>query len=99
MITLILPRDYCDTSTFAREEQSLFARVWQCVGFTHELANHHDFVTRDIGGSSVLVQNFDGVQLQGNKNLIGVWKSLQVGCPQVERLISDFWERDWEIMT
>jgi phenylpropionate dioxygenase-like ring-hydroxylating dioxygenase large terminal subunit len=61
MKTLILPRDYCDTSTFAREEQSLFARVWQCVGFTQELANHHDFVTRDIGGSSVLVQNFDGV--------------------------------------
>lgn len=61
MNTLIPPRDYCDADIHSREQKVLFSRVWQCVGFTHELAQHHDFVTRDIGGCSVLVQNFDGV--------------------------------------
>ena len=60
MNTLIFPRDYWDTHIYDREQTQIFSRVWQCVGFTHELASHHDFVTRTVGGCSVVVQNFQG---------------------------------------
>lgn len=60
MNTLISPREYYDPEVFQREQRQLFSRVWQCVGFTHELERHHDFITRDVGGCSVVVQNFNG---------------------------------------
>lgn len=60
MDTIIPPRAYCDSSVFAAEQRRLFGRCWQFVGFRRDLAAHHDFVVRQIGGVSVVVQNFDG---------------------------------------
>jgi phenylpropionate dioxygenase-like ring-hydroxylating dioxygenase large terminal subunit len=60
MQTLFSPALYHDPEVFAREQSLLFGGIWHYVGFTHELATPNDFVTRDIGGRSVLVQNFDG---------------------------------------
>ena len=60
MNTLIEPRDYYDPGVFLREQRQLFSRLWQCVGFTHDLEKHHNFITRDVGGVSVVVQNFHG---------------------------------------
>jgi phenylpropionate dioxygenase-like ring-hydroxylating dioxygenase large terminal subunit len=60
MNTLIPTRSYYDPAVYAAEQKELFARVWQFVGFTHDLAAHQDFVVREIGGTSVVVQNFKG---------------------------------------
>lgn len=60
MNTLIPPRSYYDGNVFAAEQKQLFSQIWQCVGFTQELASHQDFVVREIGGCSVVVQNFKG---------------------------------------
>lgn len=51
---------YYDPAVFAREQRTLFARVWQFAGFTADLANADDYVTAEVGGRSVVVQNFDG---------------------------------------
>ena len=45
MNTLIPPCDYYDPKVYVSEQELLFSRLWQCIGFTHELADHHDFVT------------------------------------------------------
>jgi choline monooxygenase len=60
MDTLIPPLSYHDPAVFAAEQQMLFGRIWNCVGFQHEVAQHNDFVTRDVGGQSVVVHNFNG---------------------------------------
>ena len=61
MQTLIPAAYYSDPKIFAREQVELFARNWTCIGFTHDLKKNHDFITREVGGFPVVVQNFDGV--------------------------------------
>lgn len=53
-------RYYYDPALFAQEQRVLFEQVWQMAGFTAELRNPDDFVTAEVGGKSVVVQNFDG---------------------------------------
>jgi choline monooxygenase len=60
MNTLIAPRKFYGPEVYQPEQRQLFSLVWRCVGFTHELERHHDFVTLDVGGCSVVVQNFNG---------------------------------------
>ena len=38
----------------------LFARAWIFVGFSDDLARHNDFLTAEVGGISVVIQNFKG---------------------------------------
>jgi len=56
----LAPRHYTDPDIFAREQEGLFARSWQFVGFTDEIAETGAFLTRTIAGRPVLIQNFDG---------------------------------------
>jgi choline monooxygenase len=67
-VSEVSPRDYVDPEVLAREQQHIFARHWQFVGFADELARHNDFVTAEIAGRSILVQNFDGI-LRGFHNV------------------------------
>lgn len=60
MKPLIPPSHYSDPAIFAKEMDVLFRGTWQFAGFTFDLPNHNDFVTRDIGGKSVFIQNFNG---------------------------------------
>ncbi|HEX8430639.1 MAG TPA: aromatic ring-hydroxylating dioxygenase subunit alpha [Longimicrobium sp.] len=60
MQALIPPRFYFDAGLFEHEREMLFRRVWQMAGFVAELAASDDFVTAEIGGRSVVVQNFGG---------------------------------------
>lgn len=60
MRSRIPSRYYFDPGLFAQEQRSLFGRVWQMAGFAAELRAPDDFVTADVGGKSVVVQNFDG---------------------------------------
>jgi choline monooxygenase len=67
-VSNVQPRHYVDPDILAREQDLIFARQWQFVGFLDDLARHNDFVTADIAGRSILIQNFDGV-LRGFHNV------------------------------
>jgi len=60
MKTLIPPSSYISTAIFEEEQRKIFQRLWHFAGFRGDLAAHNDFITREIGGLSVVVQNFNG---------------------------------------
>jgi phenylpropionate dioxygenase-like ring-hydroxylating dioxygenase large terminal subunit len=60
MHTLIPAHCFTSDEIFSREKSVFGQGVWQLVGTTVELHDHHDFVRRDIGGIPVVVQNFNG---------------------------------------
>lgn len=60
MRPLISREHYYDDEQFQREQEQLFGRVWQLAGFRSDLAKANDFITVQVGGRSVVVQNFDG---------------------------------------
>lgn len=60
MRPLITPKHYTDPAIFAQEMEVIFAKRWICVGVTNEVANHHDYKVIEIGGRSIIIQNFDG---------------------------------------
>lgn len=62
------PGHYVDPDIFRLEQERIFARHWQLVGLAGDLSRHNDFVTAEIGGRSILVQNFDGA-LRGFHNV------------------------------
>ncbi len=60
MKPLIHPRDYCAPATFAKELEDIFFQRWICAGVRSQLAAHQDYRCIDIGGVSVILQNFEG---------------------------------------
>ncbi len=64
---LLTAADYRDPARFAAERR-LFARHWQFVGFSDELAEPGAWLTREIAGEPVLVQDFDG-ELRALRNV------------------------------
>lgn len=56
----IAPGSYFDETIALEEQNAIFRKVWIFVGFRRELANHNDYLQKDIGGVSVVIQNFDG---------------------------------------
>ena len=59
---------YTDPALLQAERLAVFTRCWQFVGFKSSLANHNDWLTAELAGRSVFVQNFDGV-LRGFRNV------------------------------
>ncbi|MBA3888902.1 MAG: aromatic ring-hydroxylating dioxygenase subunit alpha [Gemmatimonadaceae bacterium] len=65
----LIPRSaYFEDEAFRMERQSLFGRLWQFAGFATDLAAPNDFITTEVAGRAVLVQNFDG-ELRGFANV------------------------------
>jgi len=58
--SVIPPHRYSGETNHAEDVAKIFRRSWMFVGFTDDLKNANDFITTDIAGTSVLVQNFDG---------------------------------------
>jgi len=56
---LLHPRDYLDPAIARAERERLFARCWQFVCFTDQLARPGDWLTREIAGRPVVVQRGD----------------------------------------
>lgn len=57
-----IPADhYYREDVLAREIEHVFKPSWLCVGFTHSLGNHQDFITYQVGHNNIVVQNFEGV--------------------------------------
>jgi len=59
---------YTDMAVLEAEHAAIFAKAWQFVGLKRSLANHNDWLTANLGGRSILVQNFDGA-LNGFRNV------------------------------
>jgi len=68
MKALILPKDYCSNDVLHQEESQLFAGVWNFVGFKSSLENFDDFLTVEVAGIPVVVQNCKG-KIRGFKNI------------------------------
>lgn len=60
--------DYCDPAIFDQEQAVLFQKEWQFAGFGRDLLRDGDFIVAEVGGKSVVVQNFDG-ELRGFLNV------------------------------
>jgi nitrite reductase/ring-hydroxylating ferredoxin subunit len=60
MINLILPSGYTDEKKFISEQKLIFQSQWQFIGFTIDLEQNNDFITRSIGGRPIVIQNFKG---------------------------------------
>lgn len=60
MTPLIPPSDYCDPVTFAAERERIFLRNWIFAGSVHDLPEPEDYRCLELGGISVVLQNFDG---------------------------------------
>ncbi|MCW5319202.1 Rieske 2Fe-2S domain-containing protein [Nostoc sp. KVJ3] len=65
---LILPSYYSDTEIFQREQMLIFQNLWNFAGFTTDLQSHNDYICAEIGGKSIIVQNFHG-ELQAFLNV------------------------------
>lgn len=60
MKPLIPPQAYCDAATFAAEGTRVFMRRWIFACSLDGLAQDRDYRCVEIGGMSVIVQNFGG---------------------------------------
>ena len=54
------PGYYFEDDVQDRERELIFSRCWNFVGFAEQVAEHGQFLTVEIGGTSVVVQNFQG---------------------------------------
>jgi phenylpropionate dioxygenase-like ring-hydroxylating dioxygenase large terminal subunit len=59
-VALVPKRAYFSDDVLREEVSRLFAGSWLFVGTTAELAENHSFVTLDLPGVAVVVQNFKG---------------------------------------
>lgn len=62
------PGSYTDPAVSAREQERIFRRAWILVAFDTDLASPNDFVTADLGGVPVVVQNLGG-EIQAFRNI------------------------------
>lgn len=54
------PHFYFEDDIQAQEQTHIFAKCWNFVGFSEQVANPGQFITAEIAGTSVVVQNFKG---------------------------------------
>lgn len=51
---------YFSQEIFLAEKERIFKHLWHYVGLSTDLEEHQSFITAEIGGVSVVVQNFKG---------------------------------------
>ncbi|MCY7292882.1 MAG: aromatic ring-hydroxylating dioxygenase subunit alpha [Ferruginibacter sp.] len=56
---LIAPSFYSSSERF-EQEQIILCQQWNFAGFTTDLEHHNDYICKEIGGKSVIIQNFHG---------------------------------------
>jgi phenylpropionate dioxygenase-like ring-hydroxylating dioxygenase large terminal subunit len=60
MDAIVIPEHYCSREILDKEIKNIFHKVWSFVCLKSELANDNDFVTKNIGNTSIVVQNIRG---------------------------------------
>jgi phenylpropionate dioxygenase-like ring-hydroxylating dioxygenase large terminal subunit len=64
-----VPADYYyRPDVLSAEIEHVFKPSWLCVGYVHDLQNHQDFITAQIGSCGIVVQNFNG-ELKAFRNV------------------------------
>lgn len=51
---------YHDPVVLSNEYERLFGRTWNFVGFTFDLVNDNDYISAEVAGKPIVVQNFEG---------------------------------------
>ena len=54
------PSYYFEHETQDKENREIFSQCWNFVGFYEQVSEHSQFITTEIAGISVVVQNFHG---------------------------------------
>jgi phenylpropionate dioxygenase-like ring-hydroxylating dioxygenase large terminal subunit len=67
MNALLNSADYTDATVYQAEMKQIFRRTWVFVGYTWQCANDNDWITGNLGGVDIFVQNFSG-ELRGFVN-------------------------------
>src|SRR6058998_1936856 len=67
--TTLPGRLYHDPEIFRQELQAIFSRMWLCVGREEDLPKPGDFLTRTVGGESVLVVRDTGGRINAFHNV------------------------------
>ena len=57
---VLSPACYTDPKWFELEQEKIFKKLWVFVGLTQQLEAENSFITRELSGISVLVQNLGG---------------------------------------
>jgi phenylpropionate dioxygenase-like ring-hydroxylating dioxygenase large terminal subunit len=57
---LIPNENYFEKSSFEDEETKIFQSTWSYIGLTSSLEANDDFITQEIGGKSIVIQNIKG---------------------------------------
>ncbi|WP_126651974.1 aromatic ring-hydroxylating oxygenase subunit alpha [Chryseobacterium aureum] len=68
MKALILPEHYYRNDVLEKEHELLFQQTWCFIGFKSFLKEENDFITQDIGGIPIVVQNCRGT-IKAFKNI------------------------------
>ena len=89
-------RDYIDDDVFAQEQARLFRKLWIFAGLRTLLDKPDSFLTRQIGGIPVVVQNFDGVIKAFRNQCVHRQAPLQMGEYGCRRLVCRYhgWSYD-----
>lgn len=64
----VMPHAYTDPETFSLELKRVFRSSWIFAGLAAKLSDNNDYITTNIAGVSVVIQNFDG-ELQALHNV------------------------------
>lgn len=62
------PKYYLSQKIFEREQRKIFRKIWLFAGLKTLLSEHHCFITRNIAGIPVVIQNFHG-ELRAFENI------------------------------
>ena len=60
MISRMQPKYYLSKDVFDLERKRIFSTLWLFAGIKQMLPEHNSFLTREVAGIPVVVQNFDG---------------------------------------
>ena len=58
---MLSPYYYFEDGVFSREGEEIFLGQWQLIGFRSEVLEDQSYFCREVGGKSVVVQNFSGM--------------------------------------
>lgn len=68
MLSKLTPSHYLNSDLFAREQTHVFRKLWLFAAFRTTLSEPNAFVTKELGGLPVLIQNCDG-EIRAFENL------------------------------
>lgn len=60
MKPLIASNFYSSNEHFKQEQVILCQQMWNFAGFATDLQHHNDYICKEVGGKSVVIQNFHG---------------------------------------